>query len=66
MKSLLRRSDALGARVALVLGDSEIDQGTVQLKDLAQHSQAAVPRSELLGRVKAALAAETPAGGESR
>jgi histidyl-tRNA synthetase len=66
MKSLLRRSDALGARVALVLGDSEIDQGTVQLKDLVQHSQAAVPRAELLGRVQSALGAEPPASGESR
>jgi histidyl-tRNA synthetase len=66
MKSLLRRADGLGARVALLLGDAEIDQGTVQLKDLAQHTQAAVPRGELLERLNTALAAEGPAGGESR
>lgn len=65
MKSMLRRADSLGARVALVLGDSEIDQGTVQLKDLNQHTQTAVPRGELIGRVRAALDADGAARGEA-
>ncbi len=39
LKSMLRRADALGARLAIVIGDSEIERGVVQLKDLAQHSQ---------------------------
>src|SRR5262249_4809206 len=39
LKSQLRRANALGARIALILGDTEIAENAVQLKDLAGHAQ---------------------------
>jgi histidyl-tRNA synthetase len=56
LKSMLRRANAIGARVALVLGEGEIAQGVVQLKDLAGHAQENVPRAELVKVVAAAVA----------
>ncbi len=38
-KSQMRRAGKIKARYALLLGDSEIQQGTVQIKDLAQSTQ---------------------------
>src|SRR5262249_42877480 len=35
VKAQLRRANALGARVALILGEREINEGVVELKDLA-------------------------------
>jgi histidyl-tRNA synthetase len=62
LKSLLRRADATGAAVCLVLGEAELDRGVVQLKDLRAHQQEDVPRSDLLDRVARVLASR---GGES-
>ena len=39
MKSMLRRADSLGSRVCLIVGESELARGVVQLKDLAEHQQ---------------------------
>jgi histidyl-tRNA synthetase len=39
LKSQLRRADALGARVVLILGDSELADGVVTVKDLEAHSE---------------------------
>ena len=39
LKSQLRRADALGARVVLILGDSELAEGVVQVKDLDAHTE---------------------------
>jgi histidyl-tRNA synthetase len=55
MKSMLRRANSLGAPLCLVLGDSELDRGIVQLKDLAAHAQEEVPRAEVAARVAARL-----------
>jgi len=64
LKSLLRRADSLGARLCLVVGDTELDGGFVAVKDLAKKAQENVPRAELVTRVAAALAepAPSPAG----
>jgi histidyl-tRNA synthetase len=43
LKSQLRRADALGARVVLILGESELAEGVVQVKDLDAHSTDRVP-----------------------
>ena len=43
LKSMLRRANAMGARYCFVLGESEIERGVVQVKDLAQHSQEELP-----------------------
>jgi histidyl-tRNA synthetase len=42
LKSLLRRADSLGARCAVVLGDTELAANTVVLKDLDRHTQVSV------------------------
>jgi histidyl-tRNA synthetase len=55
LKSMLRRANGVGARVALVLGDGELDRGVVQLKDLAAHAQADVPFGEGFAGIVAAV-----------
>jgi len=56
IKSQLRRANALGARFAVILGDREIDEGIVELKDLEAHSQEKVAKSALPTRLAALLA----------
>ncbi|MBL8715628.1 MAG: histidine--tRNA ligase [Myxococcales bacterium] len=56
LKAMLRRANAVGARLALVLGDGELDRGVVQLKDLAAHAQADVTRDALVAAVREKLA----------
>jgi histidyl-tRNA synthetase len=56
LKSLLRRADSLGARLCLVLGDTELDRGVVAVKDLAEKRQTDVARAELVAHVTGALA----------
>jgi histidyl-tRNA synthetase len=55
MKSMLRRADGLGARLCVVIGDSEVEQNQVQIKDLAAHSQDQVPRTEAVARIVSAF-----------
>ena len=43
---MLRRADAIGASWCVVMGDSEVERGVVQLKDLGAHSQEELPWSE--------------------
>jgi len=56
MKSMLRRADSLGARVCLVIGDSEVESAQVQVKDLAAHSQELVPQADVIDAVRKILA----------
>jgi histidyl-tRNA synthetase len=48
LKSQLRRADALGARVVLILGEAEIQARTVMLKDLGGHTQETVARDKVV------------------
>jgi histidyl-tRNA synthetase len=48
LKSQLRRANSLGARVVLILGDDEIAQGVVQVKDLDAHTQETMPRDQAI------------------
>jgi histidyl-tRNA synthetase len=48
LKSQLRRADARGARVVLILGDDEIAKGVVQLKDLQGHTQESIARDKVV------------------
>ena len=57
IKAQLRRANSLGARFAVILGDREMDEGVVELKDLVAHSQEKVARSALPARIVALLAA---------
>ena len=56
IKAQLRRANSLGARFAVILGDREIEEGVVELKDLAQHTQEKVARGALAQRIVALLA----------
>ena len=57
LKSLLRRANALGARLVLILGEGEIERKVVALKDLAGHAQEEVPRDRAADIVADRLAA---------
>jgi histidyl-tRNA synthetase len=48
LKSQLRRANALGSRMVLILGDSELAEGVVQVKDLEAHTQERMPREQAL------------------
>ncbi len=48
LKSQLRRANAVGARVVLVLGETELAAGAVQVKDLDAHTQELMPRDQAL------------------
>jgi histidyl-tRNA synthetase len=48
LKSQLRRANVLGARIVLVLGEGELGQGVVQVKDLDAHSQEQIARDQVV------------------
>jgi len=48
LKSQLRRANALGSKVALILGENEIASGTVQVKDLLAHTQDSIARDNVV------------------
>ncbi len=60
IKALFRRANALGARVCLILGDREVNEGVVEMKDLAGHVQEKVPRADITARVKELVASPVP------
>jgi histidyl-tRNA synthetase len=71
LKSQLRRANALGARVVLILGETELAHGEVQVKDLDAHTQETLPRDQALrmvvDRLKAASrTVDSPPATESR
>jgi histidyl-tRNA synthetase len=61
LKSMLRRANGLGAPICLVLGDSEVDAGQVQVKDLQAHGQSVVARAQVVAMVAERM--KTAAGG---
>ena len=65
IKAQLRRANALGARVALILGDREVTEGMVEVKDLAGHAQHKVARADVVRHV-AELVAKPPAPAEKK
>jgi histidyl-tRNA synthetase len=48
LKSQLRRANQLGARVVLILGDSELAEDAVQVKDLDAHTQERIDREQAI------------------
>jgi histidyl-tRNA synthetase len=48
LKSQLRRANGLGARVVLILGDDELAQNVVQVKDLDAHTQETMARDQAI------------------
>jgi histidyl-tRNA synthetase len=61
LKAMLRRANALGARVCLILGDREVNEGVVELKDLAGYVQQKVSRADVVTRTKEVVASPPPA-----
>jgi histidyl-tRNA synthetase len=57
LKSQLRRADSLRARIVLILGDSELAEGVVQVKDLEAHAQERMARDQAVRIVFDRLAA---------
>lgn len=56
--SQMKGADRAGARLALVLGDEELESGTVTIRDLRGHDQVRVGRDRLEAEVAAHLAGE--------
>jgi histidyl-tRNA synthetase len=56
LKSQLRRADKINTRVAMILGESEVEEGVVQLKDLQNNTQDKIPRADAAKRIHALLA----------
>lgn len=62
-KSLMKRADRTGARVALIIGGDELASGTVSLKPLrGQGAQQRVDRADLAAALAAVLSAPPAAG----
>ncbi|MBF0125397.1 MAG: ATP phosphoribosyltransferase regulatory subunit, partial [Magnetococcales bacterium] len=52
LKNQLKKADRLGAAMALILGDQEVDTGTVIVKDMVSGQQESVPRAGLVDRIR--------------
>jgi histidyl-tRNA synthetase len=55
MGKQFKHADRIGARVAVVLGPDEIQQGTVAIKDLSTREQTTIPRSDLTKAIQGLL-----------
>lgn len=64
LKAMLRRANAMGARLAALVGADELAAGEVTLKDLGRHEQARVSQSALGPEVARRLALPTLAAPE--
>ncbi|MFE3259106.1 histidine--tRNA ligase [Nocardia sp. NPDC059091] len=58
MKGAMKAADKSGAQLALVLGDREVAEGQIGLKDLSTGEQRQIPLDEAVAQVAAALAGE--------
>ena len=52
LKGAMKGADRANARFALVLGDQELEAGTVALKDLAEHEQRDVPVGDVVKQLR--------------
>jgi histidyl-tRNA synthetase len=55
LKSQLRRADKMNARIAMILGEAEVANRVVQLKDLRNQTQEEVPRDRIAAKTKSIL-----------
>jgi histidyl-tRNA synthetase len=53
LKAQLRMADRAGARFAAIVGDAEVDAGTVTLRRLSDGTQDSIPAAEVAARVEA-------------
>jgi histidyl-tRNA synthetase len=52
LKRRMERANRIGARAAVILGESELASGVAQVKDLATGEQHAVPIAALPARLR--------------
>ena len=52
LKQQMKQADRAGSRLALILGDEEIANGTVTIKDLQAGTQRVVERAVLLEELR--------------
>src|SRR6478672_2623796 len=57
LKTAMKAADNSGARVALVLGDHEVETGTIMVKDLTSGEQHACPIDDVVAAVRSVLTA---------
>jgi histidyl-tRNA synthetase len=63
LKSMLRRANAVAATYCIVVGESEMQQGTVQVKDLAAHAQEDLSRTDVARILADRIRSSRPPGG---
>jgi histidyl-tRNA synthetase len=51
LKTAMKAADSSGARVALLLGDRELEEGTVVVRDLVSGEQTSCPRGDVVNQV---------------
>ncbi|MSP26363.1 MAG: histidine--tRNA ligase [Myxococcales bacterium] len=56
VKAMLRRANAMKARLVAIVGQEELERGEVTVKDLDRHEQVRVPFADLFDAVRARLA----------
>jgi histidyl-tRNA synthetase len=54
LKALLTRASKIGARFAVIVGDSELERAVVQLRDLRRSEQREIPATELAAAIRSA------------
>ena len=55
LKAAMKAANRSGARYALVLGERDIEQGVVQLKDMESGEQTAVGMNEIVAELESRL-----------
>ena len=48
----MKQADRLGAAYTLIVGEDEVKQGVVTVRRMADSTQVAVPRADVLGAVR--------------
>jgi histidyl-tRNA synthetase len=60
LKSQMKRADRLGASYVLILGDKELDEGTVILRNMATKEQVSIGLENLVDNIKSQLKTTDP------
>jgi histidyl-tRNA synthetase len=55
LKALLRRADKLGAHFALIIGENELAQGVLQVRDLKNSAQQSIPLADIASHLRSML-----------
>ncbi len=53
MRAQMRTANNEGYRYAVIIGDDEVQQGTITLRDMDSSEQETIPQSELVSRLSA-------------